>query len=259
MKFSLLSAQVTELPVELREPARVPEYKKICGSALDIQESFRPTQATARDGGGLLDETHFPITVVGTSMSELYGTHALADRLMRASNVNVLDGAISAGGMVSSFLSYVIGQDYAREKPKFLIWEHEADSTNLAKETDLRQLIPAVKGECASPVVSSSFAFNGSADVPVLQVEGQQRLTGHDTFLYFSQDDKTLKKLTIRFEYTDGKSEQVNLERSLRVNDNGRYFLELSGQYKGDLKNVYIMPGQPSQGKGTAKLCVSPG
>jgi alginate biosynthesis protein AlgX len=173
---------------------------------------------------------------------------------------SVINAGIAGGGYDTSLESYLMGPEYLRRKPKFLLYEFRALPITYTLAS-FRRIVPAVYGPCAP----SNAVFNGSSvpltngpSVPVLNIPSSAAIKGSSKYIFFRLSDPKLTHFNAFFTYDDGQVEVVPVERSERYNNDGRFLLELNDKYNANLLRFAIGTDTPTTSKVTARVCVVP-
>ena len=61
----------------------------------------------------------------------------------------MLNAAVGGGGYNAALEAYFLSPQYAKSKPKFLIWEFVTSMTPF-DQTPLREIIPSIYGDCSA-------------------------------------------------------------------------------------------------------------
>ena len=172
----------------------------------------------------------------------------------------VINAGIAGGGYDTSLESYLMGPEYARRKPKFLLYEFRALPITYALAS-FRRIVPSVYGACAP----SNAVFNGSSvpltngpSVTILNIPPSAGIKGSSKYVFFRLSDLRLTHFNAFFTYDDGQVEVVPVERSDRYKNDGRFLLELNDKYSANLLRFAIGTDTPTTGKVTARVCVVP-
>ncbi|ESQ74203.1 hypothetical protein [Asticcacaulis sp. AC402] len=171
--FSRLTAKRFKTMPAPRQPviqALRQEAHRICNSAspreMGIVYATVATQTT--DAGapsarpGAVTETPArpylaggEVVLVGTG-SSVYDGANFSGFLREELATDVANHGIAGGGLSASILSYLSSEDYARTKPKFLIWEMQYH--NLREADDLHLIVGAADGDCGKNALISGAA-----------------------------------------------------------------------------------------------------
>lgn len=173
---------------------------------------------------------------------------------------NVLNAGIAGGGYDASLEAYLMGPEYARQKPKFLLYEFRALPISYALSS-FRRITPGVYGPCSpSKAVfnGSSLRFTNGPSITVLNIPASVGIKGSSKYLFFRLSDPKLTHFNAFFTYDNGQVEVVAVERNDRYENDGRFLLELNDKYNGNLIRFSIGTDTPTTGKVTARVCVVP-
>jgi alginate biosynthesis protein AlgX len=208
---------------------------------------------TTRAGGNLLGNDTYPVVMVGSSYSA-EAKYNFEGFLKEALSSNVLNAAVGGGGYNASLEAYFLSDAYAKEKPKFLIWEFGAGMTPW-DQTPLREIVASVYGDCTS---SNTIIENRTSlqDGPTSLLKNTTAsVESSKDFVSIKFADKTLRNFDLNLKYDDGKQETVTITRSERIPNQGQFFLKLAEEFKGNLQEVTVVPAKKSKGAVAAKIC----
>lgn len=231
--------------------------RHICGNNYGIQ--YVPAYQTVPDSddiGALLDDDSEPeVVLVGTSNSAARDDEAKSYNfdgyLKEYLGVDILNYALPGAGQDGALLQYLQSADYdPSAPPKLIVWELPANF-RLENELGYRQLIPAIKGGCATaqPIVRRSLtvpALNEHQRLEIFANAGASRqdLRNVRGFLELRLKDRDLKDFYVITYYDNGARDKVWYRREAIV-DGGLFYLELSraAQFRGaNLLSVFIEP-----------------
>jgi alginate biosynthesis protein AlgX len=208
---------------------------------------------TTRVGGNLLGEDAYPVVITGSSFSA-EPKYNFEGFLKEALSSNVLNAAVGGGGYNASLEAYLLGEAYAKEKPKFLIWEFGAGMTPW-DQTPLREIIPSVYGDCASSAAileNKTSLQNGATSI---LKNTAASIDASKDFVSIKFADKTLLNFDMNLKFDDGKQETVKITRSSRIPNQGQFYLKLADEFKGNLQEVTVIPSSKAKGAVAAKIC----
>jgi alginate biosynthesis protein AlgX len=248
-------------------PAKIPTrgaYENFIQSAckINIEMSAKPLWATEAVGGGssgLLDDTAAPgVTVIGTSNSAEDDKFNFIGSLKHFLRTDVYNAAIVAGGFGSSPYRYFSSDEYKSAPPKFVVWEflpqHQYNSGESA--LSFRQMIPAVYGACNENEAMATYSRDiASAETSVFS-EAKNKPLGN-SYLYMEVTNPVERNLKVNVLYGDGNADQVDLTRSTRAENNGKYYLDLSKTSSQPMVFFNLITDRP-QGHINARLCHYP-
>jgi alginate biosynthesis protein AlgX len=206
---------------------------------------------TSRVGGNLLGDDEYPFVLIGSSFSA-EPKYNFEGFLKEALGANVLNAAVSGGGYNASLEAYFQSPAYLKSKPKFLIWEFVASMTPY-DQTPLREIIPSVYGDCSGNALLSATSTMHPGTTSVLQNPSKE-IRGPQRFVSLKFADKTLLNFDLSLSFDDGQ-ETVQIVRSGRIPNEGQFYLKLSDEFTGNLKEVTVTTKQNIKGAVSAKIC----
>jgi alginate biosynthesis protein AlgX len=225
--------------------------EQVCGTKTPPEKNG--IYETTRVGGNLLGDDEYPVVMVGSSFSD-ERNYNFEGFLKEALSLNVLNAAVGGGGYNAALEAYFLGPQYAKSKPKFIIWEFVTSMTPF-DQTPLREIIPSVYGDCsAGNALLSAKSTMQSGTTSVLQ-NSSKEIRGPQGFVSLKFADKTLLKFDLSLKFDDGKQETVQIARSERIPNEGQFFLKLSDEFAGNLKEVTVTTPQKVTGAVSAKVC----
>lgn len=227
---------------------------RICGENPPAERLTRyRTQADRTGAASVPADTLFgetpapPIALVGTSNSAREDLN-FAGFLEQATGLTVLNASAVGGGPQAALESYLRSPTFWEAEPDFIVWEF-ATLFDLPRDPIFyRQLIPSVRGAC-SAATGSAAVTKALAGTRVTLFEGARETRAAYLYLEFSDLSVTAFDLGIR--YQDGRSETVDVQRSSRETNDGRFFLELQGP----IQRVTLTVPEEATGTVQARLC----
>jgi alginate biosynthesis protein AlgX len=155
-------------------------------------------------------------------------------------------------------LRYYASDEYRAHPPKIVVWEflpqHNVNSDE--NEAAFRQMIPAISGACDDKTALARWSGQIAAtETKVLGDIKNQPL--QNTFLYIEATDPVERNLRAEILYADGNADQIDLTRSTRMTNNGKYYLELGRDVSAPALHVRVLTDKP-EGRLTARLCPYP-
>lgn len=227
---------------------------RICGENPPAERLTRyrthadPTGAETSPADALFGETLAPpIALVGTSNSARQDLN-FAGFLEQATGLAVLNASAVGGGPQAALESYLRSPTFREAKPTFIVWEF-ATLFDLPEDPIFyRQLIPSVRGPCN--------VATGSASVRKTLAGARTTLFGGSSetraaYLYLEFSDLSVTAFDLGIRYRDGRSETVEVRRSSRETNDGRFFLEFSGP----VGRVRLTVPEDATGTVQARLC----
>jgi alginate biosynthesis protein AlgX len=258
----------------VNQPTRMYDFKGNISGILE--ELCKGTQlppetaqgfAPVRQGkANLLNEERIEVTLAASSFggppfdaNQLdFNLTGFLEENLKASIINA---GIAGGGYDSSLESYLMGPEYERQKPKFLLYEFRALPLTFVLSS-FRRIIPSVYGPCPGSKAifnGSSVSFKDGASKIILNPPASLGIKGSSRYISLRLSDPKVMRFNAFFTYDDGQSEVVPVERSERYkNNDGRFLLELSDKFRGNLVHFGIGTDTPTTGKVTARICGVP-
>jgi alginate biosynthesis protein AlgX len=221
------------------------------------------TTDSQKDGSAkadsLLGEAAYPaVTVLGTSNSAEDPKFNFVGSLKHFLHADVYNAAVVAGGFGSSSYRYYASDEYRANPPKFVVWEflpqHEYNSE--ISMAAFRQMIPAVYGACDEKDAAATYK-NAITTEKFNIFKGINEKSLKDAYLYMEVSEPAERNLRVELLYANGDADQVDMTRSTRVPNNGKYFLELEPKTNQSLLFMRLLTDRP-QGQVNARLCHYP-
>ena len=218
---------------------------RICGRNPPAEPLTRYRTTSGEAAGSLFgDAPAPPIALAGTSNSAREDLN-FAGFLEQATGLGVLNASAIGGGPQAALESYLRSETFHKAKPAFIVWEFATLFDVPDDPVFYRQLIPSVRGACSVGVATVTEALTGPETVLFSDApEGS-------AFLYLEFSDLSQKAFALTLSYRGGRSETVQLRRSGRETNEGRFFLELSGEAE---RITLTLPDEAS-GTVQARLC----
>jgi alginate biosynthesis protein AlgX len=207
----------------------------------------------------LLGDVSFPaMTVVGTSNSAEDDKFNFVGALKHYARADIYNAALTGGGFSSSSYRYYASDEYHANPPKIIIWEFlpQHNYNNTESMNGFRQMIPAVSGACSKDNALAEY----SGDIKQAQTEFFNRVKNislKDTYLFLDVKNPLERDLRVEILYTNGDADQVELSRTTRIKNNGKYYLELGNDVDNNALYFHLITDKP-QGQVTARLCKYP-
>lgn len=239
--------------------------KALCGKKapeeIAEQEETKP-KGTGHDNAALFEDQPAPeVVLTGTSNSNREDFDLnFSGSLKQALSTDVLNTAIAGGGVDDSMLAYLTSASYKTNPAKLIIWEIPGyyNLSGEMFEAALRQIIPAVYGDCDAPLAEKdSLSMEGKEVTLLDKLETQQELIPGKFYLSLSLDKPALKKLKVVFIDANGKKENFKFSAS-RNPDNKSFFYMPSGKMALP-SSIHLEVSKEIKGyKAKAKLCAIP-
>jgi alginate biosynthesis protein AlgX len=214
---------------------------------------------TASTAASLLGDAAVPsITVIGTSNSAEDNKFNFVGALKKFVHADIYNAALTGGGFGESAARYYASDEYHDHPPKAIIWEFlsQHNYNNAESLAAFRQMIPAVYGTCSKE--KSLAAFDGPISGTQTELFSKvDNISLKDSYLYMDVKDPVERNLRVDILYDSGNADQVELTRSTRIHNNGRYFLELSDPANSHALHIQLVTDKP-QGHVAARICPYP-
>jgi alginate biosynthesis protein AlgX len=216
-------------------------------------------ETTSGASVGLLDEVPVPeVVLVGTSYSkpEREPGYNFEGFLKEALSLDVLNEAVAAGGPFTALGSYFLSEDYQKDKPAFIVWEMQIPISRAFKnQTTFRQLIPSVYGACSleTAAVQQSSELAGTSSI--ILSSDRADVQGSSYFIYLELSDPSLVVFDITLRYQGSEEETLTVERSTRLENSGKFFLELSDDITSPLASVTLNFPEAVTTTANARVC----
>lgn len=219
---------------------------RICGRTPPAETFTRYRTVAETPGGGNLFETLTPpVALVGTSNSARSDLN-FAGFLAHSSGLEVLNASLIGGGPEAAMAAYLRSPTFREARPVFLVWEFATLFDVPQDPLFYRQLVPSVRGACSADGSTASVTRVLGETVPLFE-----RVRGDTGFLVLNVSDLSQTAFDVQLRYANGRRETVRLERPTRERNDGRFFLELSGQLQAA---TLTMPGS-AEGEVEARIC----
>ncbi len=234
------------------------EIARLCADPIPPEESieFRTFEAVMSADSLFGDVAEVDsIILVGTSFSsvDLFNFDGF---LAEATGVSVTNHAIAGGMFLGSILSYLHSAAFDQAPPGILLWETPSYyDINLDTGVVFRQMIAAARGACTGPAVVLEDRLGLSGAAGGLDIPADLRIAGHNYYLFAEIDDPLVKKFTFALDYHGGDGEWVPVDRSGRLVNHGRFFLELTDEIDGALARVSLEYAGETNAVANVRLC----
>lgn len=208
------------------------------------------TAAAAADSGGLLGGGDIGVVLVGTSFSTVDVAN-FSGFLREQLHSDITNYAIGGGGFLSSIVSYLLSDDYAQAKPKFLIWELQYH--NLREAESFPLILGAAEGDCGNAAMLKGAAVPvklGQTSVLTMKA-GKVRGNVNVVVELTSPDARRYHLYTT---YADGRSDRFDIDASRWSHPANKMIVRLPRD-GGDLTGVSIVPDQRLSGTVSAHVC----
>lgn len=256
---------------------------KICGgkaspASVDIWETT-PEKEENTTTESLFGDMPMPsIVALGTSNTENDRELNFVGSLEALLSADIYNAALAGGGFGGSAISWFSSDDFRTHPPKIVIWEFLAHH-DFEDFRTFRQIVPAIGGACSSSDAVATFDADLSGPAmpmrPLPEEEGDDdkdaRMTlttlfggldkkisapsGH--FLYLEATQPIERRVRVGILYSNGDAEEIDLTRSRRTPNNGKYFLALD-ESQGAIPLLIELGTDRNEGKISARLCSRP-
>jgi alginate biosynthesis protein AlgX len=215
--------------------------------------------AKGSDAESLFGNASFPaISIVGTSNSAQDDKFDFVGALKRFSRADIYNAALTGGGFGSSSYRYFASDEYRAHPPKIVVWEFlpQHDYNNAESLNAFRQMIPAVYGACRKDRALADFF----GEITQKKTEFFSKIKDQslkNTYLYLEATNPKERTLSVEILYKNGNADRVDLTRSSRMANNGKYYLELGNALENNAMFFHLITDIP-QGHLSARLCQYP-
>ncbi|HYI10223.1 MAG TPA: hypothetical protein VEK57_14280 [Thermoanaerobaculia bacterium] len=227
----------------------------VCSTKWDPEsvDAFATSRTDGADAG-LFDEVASPIAVVGTSFTWRYNFMGF---LRQHTGFDVYDGAIPGGAFYGALDNLLISEGYRETPPTVLVWEYVAGSNPNypAFSNFMRQMTPAVQGDCVHPTFETKQQLDGrTARVVSLTSPLAVRETDYAVFRF---DDRSLTKFDVKTALAGSAPDLVQVRRHSTVRNEGLFFVSMPPA-GGELKTIdLIFRGALPKGEVSVRICNS--
>lgn len=239
-------------------------FTKVCNTKqpperIDIYATERA--ADAAGAGDLFGDVSEPeVVLMGTSNSTWEPSFSNFEGFLKESmSVDILNTAVSGGGIDTSMISYLNTDHKKAHKEKLIIWEVPG-YYNLNKHQGLfRQAIPALYGDCGNEALAETKNVKVDDDIVTLFDDLQDKgMTGSQYYLYLNYSKPVKKAFMVDFRYPKDH-DRTKMTRSARYKPDGEFYLALKNGKK-NLDEVSIeLPKTERQGLSVdARICKIP-
>ena len=228
------------------EPIRQYETRRLASERADLGLFGNP-------------EGSFRAVLIGSSYSDLSHSFNFDGFLSDALGVEVANEAISGGHLMRSAISYFSSTGYRDNPPQLVIWESPIYYNYYDRSIlDLRQVIPAIGGECAADAaIARQSGELASTDV-AMAVPPDAGVSGASHFIFLELENRAFANFSFQIDYADGDSEVVPVDRSYRYVNEGRFFLEFSGDIPAAVEKITVRPAGAETSPYKIRVCKAP-
>lgn len=253
---------------------------KTCGIDLppitvDIWETTADDQGT--DQTDLFGDAAPPaIVALGTSNTENDKELNFVGSLKTLLSADVDNFALAGGGFGGSAVSYFASDSFRNHKPKIVLWEFLAHH-DFEDFPALRQIEGSVGWSCEKSEIRATYTGGFSSLKPVapkdslsttppsqrkmweaetVLFEGLEKriAPGDSTFLSLDIAEPVNRSVKLGVLYSNGDAEEIDLTRSARAPNNGKYFLSFDDT-QGAFPLLVQLSSDVPTGSISAKIC----
>jgi alginate biosynthesis protein AlgX len=244
----------------------IPDRVESVCPGVSIPKESVPSYLTERqDSGNLLGDEDVDVALVGSSYSAAPWSpkeldYNFAGFLQEQLQTGVVNAAISGGGYDASSEAYFLSPSYAQHKPKIVLFEFWYFPYK-QELSAFRRIIPSIYGACeADRTVIADKTTSLETGVPSLLVNADAKagIKGASNYLYFQLSDPSVIDFKVKFEYDNGQTEIVPVNRNTRIKNDGRFFLDLNDAFKGNLVTASLVTDKKTSGSVTSRMCRAP-
>lgn len=191
------------------------------------------------------------IALVGTSFSDS-PVGAFAGYLSEYSGLDVINYAVTGGNQYGSITSYLTSNDFAENRPRFLIWENPIYS-NLAQygPDPLEELIAAAGETCTLALPVTQWDANSlTADLTGVTI-------GRGDLIRADLGTTGARSALFNLTTASGVERTALMQRTDRMDATGRFFKTLGSVWHPDLAEVTVTFDRPVSDGSTLTLCLS--
>lgn len=237
------------------------------------------------------DVTYPDIAIIGTSNTAHEEDFNFVGSLKQAMKADIRNRAMSAGGFSGSGLVFFASEEFQQHPPKILLWEFLSHHV-FDDYVGFRQMLPAIQGECTDtdalaksddivitiseedkkpnmpallPLKEGMFGppspVNPLERVPVKMHEVKlmdyletKHIKGKESYLQLEVTEPETRDLRLSVLYANGDADTIDLSRSRRAENTGRYFVEFNPDIDQELMMMQIETDKPD-GKVKARIC----
>ncbi|ESQ74204.1 hypothetical protein ABAC402_15470 [Asticcacaulis sp. AC402] len=203
--------------------------------------------------GGLLDDAGVEVALVGTSFSVVEYAN-FSGFLRQELGTEVANYGIAGGGLSASILSYMLSEDYAQAKPKFLIWEMQYH--NLKEVDALPLIMGAADGDCGAKALIAGKETPvklGQTTAFTVRSGDRHRIKGPaNAVLDFGDSDA--RRYHLYLTYTDGTKARFDVDATRWSHPANKIIVRVPRD-GADLASISLVPDQRLSGNVSARIC----
>jgi hypothetical protein len=199
----------------------------------------------------LLEDIAPSVLLLGTSFSS--EAFSFEYFLKAASGLDVVSLATDGGSKWYSFERLFMNED--TPLPTILLWEFPAMDIKTWEIPYLKRLIPMVYGPCKPELtLQKQEKIISATDTILIDNPDNLAISGSNYFVQLEFPDVTIRDFLVNFVYTDGSSDFVRVRRDNRIENNGRFQIELSNTVTSTLSRIELL-GSEYKGSIRTSLC----
>lgn len=224
---------VTQIGKEILYDGRFGEFiEELCGFRPQPEKDKKVKtleEAGENASDALFSEASVPrVVLVGTSNSKRdeFDTN-FSGFLEEELSTEVLNAAISGGGMDDSLVAYLNSDHFRKNPPAFLIWELPGyyNLGGAGMEDALRQAIAIVYGVCQNPIAESgSLALSGKK-LDLIKGLAEQKVDAHSTYISLRFNKPIDRDFFITYKTSDKKTGKFKFRRAREYQGQNFYFI----------------------------------
>ena len=175
-------------------------------------------------------------------------------------DIEVLNISVGAGGVWTAMKDYFIETEPINY-PKIIVWEFPYRIiVQLNQLNQYRQLIPSIYGKCKQSLLTNKINIlpNNLINLPLIINSDSLPITGNGYYLDIGFSDLSVLDFDVVIKHVDKQAEVINIQRSSRVQNNGKFFLEFSKDINSDVEEVSLSLPEDSKGTLEIHICKVP-
>ncbi|NRA83141.1 MAG: hypothetical protein HRU22_04990 [Gammaproteobacteria bacterium] len=180
------------------------------------------------------------VVLLGTSFStNPRGTRNFSGFLSEALSSNVVNHAISGGGLIASINQYIASDDFKQKPPKIIIWEFPIRSI---RTKHLAQVLPLLNNASCTmnpltetlttlKIGTNLVAYNGG--------KNYQQLKQHQVLYEFKFDNPKVSEFVINTRYIERRQFKAKVGHQRNQDSNGHFLFDQG--YNNSIKNLHFL------------------
>lgn len=235
-------------------------FEQICKTEQPSEKITRlSTEAVdlAQNSDDLFGDVQEPeVVLVGTSNSTIEPSFSNFEGFLKESlSTDILNMAISGGGIDSAMQAYLNTNHYKNKKGKVIIWEVPG-YYDLNKHFGMfRQVLPAINNDCGDKALSSDkVKLNGTSTIVLDNLESHN-VTGSNYYAYLKFEEPVKEHFTMDVRYVKNR-DKYKLRRSKRYPHDNEFYLNFKDSKREALEKIVLEVPKSMVGLSLeAKLC----